>query len=146
MWTAFSEISAAVRALGLSEQQFCQLPNRQGECILREIKATFLAGRSPFFWWEHYDGADFWEPPRQGYELLEALCPEPEVYLVPHGEDSECVYVSSPATISKVLGECAAFEYSLVGPKLDWIVTETHHESIAVLGDRAKAELRRIRA
>ena len=144
MWTAFSEIESAIKTLGLSDKQISMLPEEQGRKILATVKEAFLDGKNPMFWWEQYRDAEVWQPAAPGFELLEDLCPEAEVYLVPQGEDEEHVYISSPGTVSEVLRECAAFEYTVIGKALDWLVTETHHDTIVVVGEKAKVKLRSI--
>lgn len=57
---------------------------------------------------------------------------------IPHEESEEHVYVSNPSLIAKVLGECAAFEYTVTGKSLDWLLTETHHDLLVAVGNRAK--------
>jgi hypothetical protein len=142
MWTAFTEIDKAVAKLGFSNREFSELSPELSQEVLTVIKEKFLGGKDPFFWWEHYRDAESWHPQLQGFELLQEICPDREVYLIPQGEDEERVYISSPTVIAKVLGECAAFEYTIAGQAYDWLITETHQDTVIAVGERAKLRLR----
>lgn len=142
MWTAFSEISEAIKTLQLNSQEIAEVEAYEADLLIKDIKEIFLGGKNPSFWWEHYLEAESYNPDIPGYQLLDKLSPDKEVYFIPHEEKETKVYLSNPETITKVLGECAAFEYSIVGKKLDWIITENHHDTIVVVGEKAKSLLK----
>ena len=55
------------------------------------------------------------------------------------------IYKASPKHVQNVVGECFAFEYSIVSPKLDWLIAEDDNSCIYFVGEyaieRAKIKL-----
>jgi len=141
MQTAFTDIEKAVSSLGISDQEFHELAAGESRRILRDLKARYCDGVNTVWWWQHYSNAASWVPDVDGYTLLPVLCPDPRVLLIPHEEDEERIYESTPALISRVLGECSAFEYSVAGIDLDWLLTENHHNVLIAVGEKAKQKL-----
>jgi hypothetical protein len=144
MWSAFTEIDNALIALGSSVEKFKRLPDSEAIPILQALKDRYLGGQNPTWWWEQYKDAICWNPSVEGYSLLPQLCPESIVLFIPHENAEERIYVGSPVHITRILGECAAFEYTVAGRDLDWLLTETHHNALVAVGDRAKANLLKV--
>lgn len=145
MWNAFTAINEALNATGIPATAFCELAPGESTRILRELKTRFCGGADPTWWWEHYANALSWRPEVGGFTLLPRLCPDEYVLFIPHGENVEHVYLSTPHRISQVLGECPAFEYSVAGQELDWLLTETHHDELVAVGERLTRKLAEVR-
>jgi hypothetical protein len=144
MWTAFNKIDEAVRSLNIPEERFQQLSEQQSWAALERIKMKYLGGFLPDLWWEHYADAEAHQPAEPGFTLLKTICPEHDIYFIAHDDNKHKIYKSNVDTVTQILGECPAFEYTIAGKNLDWLITENHHDYIVAVGYKAKVKLNRL--
>jgi hypothetical protein len=137
-----TEIQAAAATLGLSSEQFRQLPDPEAEHIYRTALSRFVTSRfEPRWWWEHLRDPDAGFQPEgiHAFDVIPKLVPDADapVYLV--AEDDPVpfypVYRTTVRTAMAVLSECFGFEYYLISPDFSWLVGENHHDVVFGTGE-----------
>ena len=81
-----------------------------------------------------------------GFEEVPNLVPNPNevVWFVVEDTQSHC-YPIFEATVSdavKVIGECFAYEYYLIPKNKDWLICETHHNSVVGVGNEITSRIK----
>jgi hypothetical protein len=56
-------------------------------------------------------------------------------------EHPPCAFRGTIDVITRVLGNCFAFEYCVAPPAMDWLVCENHHDVLFAVGEVVEARL-----
>jgi hypothetical protein len=141
-----AELERARDELGLSREDFALLPNSEAREIVARVIDTFVQVPEARWWWEHLKQpglrASFRDD--KAYSRLTRLLPsaQEKAWLIAEPDESQVsVFSATPATLERVLGECLAFEYYVVGAAMDWLVCENHHGVLTVVGTAVEERL-----
>jgi len=133
------EIHAAIEAMGLPPQSAARCEHAEAARIVQEAMRRFVKG-DPRTWWlslsrraEYYDYPDC-----DAHKYLTDHIPtgQTKCWLIPETEEPSLpVFEVDTALLTGILDRCQFFEYYLVGLCFDWLVIETDHNQIIVVGD-----------
>jgi hypothetical protein len=145
--TVIHEIKKAIATLRLDQNAVRQLPPAESEATYREALKQFVSSGDRRWWWEAFDrpcsSAAF--ESGDGWRHIPQIAPNPDELVWFIAEDSQLphypVFETSPRVASQVIGECYGFEYYLVSKDYSWLVCETHHNVVFVIGDAVEARL-----
>jgi hypothetical protein len=151
MWTCEAEIKAAISTIGLDPNGFNKIADDLSLPILNTIEQCFVTGRPKNWWWESFRQTDAIAQHKndQAFEWLDQILPTSanRVWFVtePDNDNNKYgLYNALPINIKPVLNECCYFEYYIVSQELDWLVCETHHGVIMVIGDSVANRLQQL--
>lgn len=143
------ELRAALATLGISDEQFEIIPDREGRAIFDELLQAFTNGVDCRWWWEKFSQDSFsvaFED-RQAFTRICSVVPDPDqrVYFVVEDDGAAFfpVCLTTPLIAQKVIGECFGFEYYLIPKDRSWLLCENHHNAMIGIGDRIIASLKK---
>lgn len=134
------EIREAIKTLSIGAQK---LSEEEASEIVAAARDRFVQG-NPASWWQALKLKFDWVS-SEGLPL-ESVLPETgsEIYFVPETEeDALPVYKLPSCDLSKLIGECAFFEYYVLALDLSWLLIENDHNAYYVckwLPDWPKSE------
>ncbi|MEO2090898.1 MAG: DUF6756 family protein [Gemmataceae bacterium] len=142
MWTAVSEIARVLTSSESLAARVRVVDPDEAEDLLQRVRERYLGGRDPLFWWEHLppDVEGYNPPDGDAPRLLPLLAPtpdEPAWLIVGLDDRRQGVYECPPTVIPELLGECAYFEYAVIGKDLSWLLLENHHGCLFASGTTA---------
>ena len=137
-----TDILAAVTTLGLSPEQFRQLPDTEAEQVCRTALGRFVTcSFNPSWWWEHLrePKAGFQPDGIPGFDIIPRLVPDGDapIYFVAE-DDSDSffpVYLTTTRIAASVIAECFSFEFYLLPTDFSWLVGENHHDVVFGSGE-----------
>ena len=138
-----TEIQAASTTLGLSQEQFRQLPNAEAEEVYRTALSHFVTSSfEPRWWWEYLrepQAAFRHVTDSFGFRLVPGLVPDADAPAYFIAEDTNApfypVYLTTARTAVAVIGECFGYEYYILPPDFSWLIGENHHDVIFGTGE-----------
>lgn len=137
-----AEILAAAATLQLSQEQFRQLLDEEGEQVYREALSRFVsADFEPRWWWEYLRDpqASYQSKDADSFDIIPRLVPNADASIYFVAEDIEAlfypVYRTTTRIAVSVLGECFGYEYYIFPPDFAWLVGENHHDCIFGAGE-----------
>ena len=146
-----AEIRSAVEKLKLPTSVFRELPDKEAEEIYWKALRFFVSEGEPRWWWEHFVACtctDF--PAGDGWRHIPEFVPDTSERVWFIVEDDSLsfypVYKATPTAICEVIGECYAFEYYIVQREFQWLLCETHHNTMIAVGEVVEMKLRGLRA
>lgn len=143
------EIQTAAAELGLTAEQFRQLPDAEAEQVYRTCLREFVTSSyEPRWWWEHLREPNAQTYPSDGIlgcDLLSEFVPDADASCYFIAEDNDApfypVYLTTPRIASFILSECFAFEYYLTPLDHSWLVGENHHDRLFGVGEPVVSKL-----
>ena len=151
MWTCEAEIEAAMTTLGFAANDCKKIADDLSLPILNSIQNRFVTGLPRNWWWENFRQLDAIAQHKkdQAYEWLDKIIPATadRVWFVTEpAKDGKIfgLYDALFINIQPILRESCYFEYYIVSQELDWLVCETHHGQIMVIGDLVAKRLRQL--
>ena len=138
MWTPSSLIAEAVAELKLANDSFRALATTESAAAFSRITGHFLTDPNALFWWEFLKlPSQSWKPESDAYQFLNQIVPDPDlpIWFVPTDDDDNVVFETSTSTATRIIGECAAFEYAICNVDLNWLIIENHHDCLIAVGD-----------
>lgn len=137
-------LRSAINAIldGIPEARLIE--TEEAETLRNRVAQRFGLPAAGHWWWEHlpspvksvgYGGRD-------GLEVILGALPAKtkEVFLFLTGDDAppwECVQGTPDSTI-RLLRELPFMEFFFVDESLEWILFDTHHNSVIGLGDQLR--------
>lgn len=146
------EIAKALESLSLFERDFRRLPDPEAKTLYVELLDTFVDGGDRRWWWEalKQEQTSIQFDDNKGFERIPLLVPDSRESVWFIAEEAQMpfypIYEATPETITKVLGECYAFEYYIVPKSKEWLLCENHHGYVIGVGNAVKERLVRIAA
>lgn len=141
------EIENAIRALSLSDKEFRKLPESEAESIYFELLETFVEGGNRRWWWEAFknESKSINFEDHKGFERITAIVPNSKELVWFIAEEDQLpfypVYEGTPEAITKVIGECYAFEYYIVQKNKEWLLCENHYNQVIGVGELVEQRL-----
>lgn len=141
-----AELVAAMRADARDLPSITELSVEDAADYLRALIATYVQDPNRVWLWESL------KPPHKEFcygdgNGLQLVCDlirgNPRVCLMVTDDESPPwpAFEGSLQQIVELIGRQHFFEYALVDPKLDWVLFDTHHNSIVVAGSLASSVL-----
>lgn len=135
------EIDRARTSLSLPEGEFRRLPDPQARVIYSDLLVTFVDGDNRRWWWDAFKqkstAVQFNDD--KGFNRIPSIVPDSKEIVWFIAEDGMNafypVYEGTPEAITKVLGECYAFEYYIVPKSKQWLLCENHHGYVIGVGN-----------
>ena len=149
MESVIDEVNSAARTLGLSPNEFRQLPAAESETVLRTALARFVASGDRRWWWEDFrePGTSVVFPAGDGWRLMPEIAPSPDELVWFIAEDDHLphfpVFETTPRIAARIIGECYAFEFYLIAKNFEWLLCETHHNRVCAIGAAVEERLKR---
>lgn len=132
------QIEAAIRQLGLSDQEIKRLPPSRAMGIVEHARQKLVNGQ-PRAWWlslrEPCTVIDY--PDASGCKHLTEhwFHPDPFCWFIPETEKTDLpVYEAEVAILPRLLSECSFFEYYLVSKDYSFLLIENDHNQIIASG------------
>ena len=130
-----------VRAAAARTPDVTVLAHTAAQTFIDRVADTFVRDRTCMWWWEaldtpvvtvSYDG--------QGNglaELKSLLRGAKQVKLVVTNEEPEPagVVAGAPEAITALIADLPVFEFAVADPDLAWLIFDTHHNLLVVVGD-----------
>jgi len=130
------QLDRAITVLGIPIEVFRKCAPDHAKLIVGKARERFVIG-NPRAWWmalkQPFESFDYSEG--LGFEDLIRHIPtgNDKCWFVPETEEEyPPVFDATVGRITEVLGECAYFEYYLIGKEFDWLVLENDHNQIIV--------------
>lgn len=139
-----SELLGDIRKVILEIGGVYELPGDEAETFCQRLASRYVGDRKQRWWW-----ATLAQPScvlrygdRDGLAMLyNLLASKPVIYLgVTDDEEGPWpVIVGDSRTICALLREVRFFEYFVADPDFNWVVFDTHHNELVVVGERVSA-------
>lgn len=135
-----NELIQELRKNLVSIDTICELSEVDARSLIDGIAARYIADRSRIWWWEGLAEKplviDYGEDLGWDYIVKLVQPPEHQVYLVATDDDPEpwFVFKGSVSAVANLLGNMWRFEYIIVDVDLSWVIFDTHHNSLVVVG------------
>jgi hypothetical protein len=138
-----TEISNAINSLKLSETEIKLLSDEECETVYKDCLNHFVKSGDRRWWWEDFKLPYFIFPNYDNpYKHLNELLPtlDEKVWFIV--EDAELpiypVYDAKAAVLKDIISECFAFEYYIIQKNKEWLICETHHNTLIGIGEKLK--------
>jgi len=144
------ELKAAMVSLGLSEEQFCILPDHEARPIFDSLLCTFTGGIDSRWWWESFiaESCSFTFSDSLGFNRISSIVPDPDqkVYFVVEDYNAPFFPIchTTPSIAQRIIGECFGFEYYLIPEDHSWLLCENHHNVIIGVGELITTSLKNV--
>jgi hypothetical protein len=144
-YTVRADVERSIEELGLAH--LVRLPSAEAEGLFKEIDARFVEGARRRWIWESFrlPHASRRFEDDKAFARLPLLVPsvaERLLFFPRSDADATCAYEGTIDTIVAVIGDCAAFEYCIVPPGLEWLLCENHHGVLMAIGEPVQSRLR----
>lgn len=144
------EIQNAIGLLKL-ESSVKRVATSKAETLYYDLLSHFVVGGDRRWWWEAFKQPSEYITFDEGtgFEELVELVPDSteEIWFVV--EDDKLphypIYEASTDNITKIIGECFAYEYYLIPKDKSWLLCETHHNSIVGIGTEVISKIENAR-
>ena len=134
MWKVADEVNRALGELALPESEIRKCGQQESSVVQQTAMEKFVNG-NPRVWWLALKrpAQSFHIIDGRGYQRLREFIPQDEerCWFMPEIDDEVLpVFHATVNAVMKVLGECFAFEYYLVGNNFHWLLIENDHNEI----------------
>ena len=134
-------------SVNLSPKVVRALPDSEGEHIYRKALRHFVPDGEPRWWWEHFASSTIVEfQAGGGWQHIPKFVPDSgeRVWFIVEDDSLPFypVYETTPSAISEIIPECYGFEYYIVQREFQWLLCETHHNSVIGVGSAVEEKLR----
>ena len=147
MSDVLEEVQRSILELGLSNS-VVQLNDQDTKSVYESLLNEFVIGGDRRWWWEAFRHESFGQTfsNGKGFEHITDLVPDIEEIVWFVVEDDQLpfypIFESSTENAKKIIGDCFAYEYYLIPKNMKWLVCETHHNRIIVIGSDLISELK----
>ncbi len=144
------EIQNAIGLLKL-ESSVKRVAISKEETLYYDLLSHFVDGGDRRWWWEAFKLPSEYitYDEDSGFEKLVELVPDSKEEIWFMVEDDKLphypIYESSTENITKIIGECFAYEYYLIPKNKRWLLCETHHNSIVGVGKEVISKIEKAR-
>jgi hypothetical protein len=130
-----------VQATAAADASLVVLDHAEAHDLAERVRQKFLSDTRATWWWQslransewlHYDNAF------GGLELLRARIERaPTVNLLVTDDDPEPhgVVAGTGVAILQLLAETPLFEFAITDPEVRWLILDTHHNDLVLVGD-----------
>jgi hypothetical protein len=147
MATIKDEINEAIKTLVIDKNEFVELENVFAKQLLNKIEDHFVELKNKRWWWEcfRYPFTSVNFNNNRSFTYLSKVVPNPKEKVWFIAEEDQLpffpIYEGNTETIERIIGECYAFEYYLVDKTFNWLLCETHHNDLIVIGKELEERL-----
>lgn len=144
------EIQNAIGLLKL-ESSVKRVAISKEETLYYDLLSHFVDGGDRRWWWEAFKLPSEYitYDEDSGFEKLVELVPDSKEEIWFMVEDDKLphypIYEASTENITKIIGECFAYEYYLIPKNKRWLLCETHHNSIVGVGKEVISKIEEAR-
>jgi hypothetical protein len=130
-----------VRTVAAADTRVVVLDDAAAHDVSQRVKQRFISDARANWWWESLRGESEWlhyEDAAGGLELLRARIErEPTVNLLVIDEQTEPhgVVAGTGEAILHLLEEMPIFEFAITDPEARWLILDTHHNELVLVGD-----------
>ena len=148
MSQVLEEVEKAISLLGLSKE--VRLLKDEGASLYDSLVTHFVEGGDRRWWWEAFShpSESITYDNGKGFEQLSQFVPDSKEVVWFVVEDDQLPYYpifeASIENVTKIIGECFAFEYYLVPTDKSWLLCENHHNRIIGVGAQVVSAIQRV--
>jgi len=117
-----------------------ELDEAEARGVVEEVGRRFIRGTKKLWWWENLsvDSCALIYGDSDGLAMVSELLDDDEsIWIV--ATDDECgpwpVWEGRASDIVEMLGNLRFFEYFILSREYQWIVFDTHHNTLVVVGE-----------
>jgi hypothetical protein len=142
MWYVKDNFENAIKTLNLSTDIVSGLNSEINQKLYFDLLNHFLIGGDRRWWWEAFKTSfrfpDFDYPAEHLNQIIPDATKKVWIMIEDDQQPFYPIYDIQASYIPLVLGECFGFEYYIIDKDLEWLICETHHNSLIGVDHRLK--------
>ncbi len=122
-----------------SQRCITELSYQSASEACKELAARFLGDSPSRWWWDSLKSDPVIVPynDEEVFDLLQRILPSSEILFIPTDDEEGQwpVYTGSVSAVINMVMELQFFEYFIADKGYNWVVFDTHHNSLVIAGD-----------
>jgi hypothetical protein len=140
MWYVRDNFEEAIKTLNLSSDIVKGLSNEVNQKLYLDLLDHFVIGGDRRWWWEAFKTSfrfpDYDYPAEHLSEIILDMKKKVWIMIEDDQQPFYPIYDIQASYIPSVLSECFGFEYYVIDKDLEWLICETHHNSLIGVGNQ----------